>query len=120
MVRDRVNEANEAVIAIRRVKTQLDDRYESATTPGSGRPGTTPGQRVGGGGGHLPGPEPERAGSAQLPHQGQQPPGQPHVHGGAWDGRPGNMMPEIFDILTEELKGYTDRLERSGPRTWQR
>ncbi len=27
------------------------------------------------------------------------------------DGRPGNNMMEIFEILTEELRGYTDRLE---------
>ena len=30
MVRDRVTDANEAVIAIRRVKTQLEDRYENS------------------------------------------------------------------------------------------
>ena len=28
------------------------------------------------------------------------------------DGPPGNNMPEIFSILTDELKGYTDRLEQ--------
>jgi hypothetical protein len=28
------------------------------------------------------------------------------------DGRPINNMHEIFDILTTELKGYTDRLEQ--------
>jgi hypothetical protein len=27
------------------------------------------------------------------------------------DGRPNNNMPEIFGILTAELKGYTDRLD---------
>jgi hypothetical protein len=27
------------------------------------------------------------------------------------DGRPNNNMPEIFGILTDELQGYTDRLE---------
>ena len=26
------------------------------------------------------------------------------------DGRPGNNMPVILDILVEELRGYTDRL----------
>jgi hypothetical protein len=27
------------------------------------------------------------------------------------DGRPGNMMPEIFNILSEELQGYLDTLD---------
>ncbi len=28
------------------------------------------------------------------------------------DGRPGNNMPEIFGILVDELRSYTDRLEQ--------
>jgi hypothetical protein len=28
------------------------------------------------------------------------------------DGRPNNNMSEIFGILTQELKGYTDRLDQ--------
>jgi hypothetical protein len=28
------------------------------------------------------------------------------------DGRPNNNMSEIFEILTQELKGYTDRLDQ--------
>jgi hypothetical protein len=27
------------------------------------------------------------------------------------DGRPGNNMSEIFEIMVDELRGYTDRLE---------
>ncbi len=42
-----------------------------------------PGERPNAGGAHLPGAEPEQSGSAELPHQGQQPARQPDVHGGA-------------------------------------
>ena len=84
MVRDRVTDANEAVIAIRRIKTQLEARYEESDDGRLRQTGDqAPGQRVGGGGEHLSGPKPERPGPTELPHQGQQPPGQPHVHGGA-------------------------------------
>jgi hypothetical protein len=27
------------------------------------------------------------------------------------DGRPGNQRPEIFQILSDDLEGYTDRLD---------
>jgi photosystem II stability/assembly factor-like uncharacterized protein len=111
-VRDKVTEANETVIAIRRVKTQLDDRYEQSDD-----------SRL------------HEAGEALRTHSsdveakiyqvknrsGQDPLNFPiRVNNRLanlmsmaerGDGRPMNTMPEIFGILTNELKGYTDRLE---------
>jgi photosystem II stability/assembly factor-like uncharacterized protein len=110
-VRDKVTEANEAVIAIRRVKAQLEDRYERSDDVGLREAG----ERL------------ERNASEveeniyQVRNQsGQDPLNFPikvnnrlanlMAMAERGDGRPGNMMPEIFDILVRELRGYADRL----------
>jgi hypothetical protein len=111
-VRDKVTEANEAVIAIRRVKAQLEDRYERSDDARLREAG----ERL------------DRNASAveeniyQVRNQsGQDPLNFPikvnnrlanlMAMAERGDGRPGNMMPDIFDILVRELKSYTDRLE---------
>jgi hypothetical protein len=111
-VRDKVTEANEAVIAIRQVKAQLEDRYARSDDA-----------RLREAGDRL-----ERDASAveeniyQVRNRsGQDPLNFPikvnnrlanlMAMAERGDGRPGNMMPEIFDILVRELKGYTDRLD---------
>jgi photosystem II stability/assembly factor-like uncharacterized protein len=112
-VRDKVTEANDAVIAIRRVKEQLAHRYEQSDDARL----ETAGQRL------------EQSASAveeniyQVRNRsGQDPLNFPIkvnnrlanllAMAERGDGRPGNQMPEIFAILTTELKGYTDRLEQ--------
>jgi hypothetical protein len=110
-VRDKVSEANRAVIAIRRVKAQLQDRYDQSEDAAL-----------------------HRAGDRLLEHasaverniyqvrnrSGQDPLNFPikvnnrlanlMTMAERGDGRPTNNMPEIFGILTEDLEGYTDRL----------
>ena len=83
-IRDKVHEANSAVIAIRSVKAQLDDRLEASDDERLAQAG----ERLEGSasaveGRHLPGPQPVQPGPPQLPHQGEQPPGQPAVDVGA-------------------------------------
>jgi photosystem II stability/assembly factor-like uncharacterized protein len=112
-VRDRVTEANEAVIAIRRVKAQLDDRYEKSSDARLRRAG----DRL-------------KAGASAVEEDiyqvrnrsGQDPLNFPiRVNNRLatllsmaerGDGRPVNNMYEIFEILSAELAGYTSRLER--------
>jgi hypothetical protein len=111
-VRDKVTEANEAVIAIRRVKAQLEDRYERSDDARLREAG----ERL------------ARNASAveeniyQVRNQsGQDPLNFPikvnnrlanlMAMAERGDGRPGNMMPDIFEILVRELKAYTDRLK---------
>ena len=111
-VRERANAANEAVIGIRRVKTQLDDRVGRAkdTTVLAARAKTL------------------RAGASaveeniyQVRNQsGQDPLNFPIKVNNRLanllsmtergDGRPTNNMPEIFGILSTELAGYEARL----------
>ncbi len=111
MVRDRVTDANEAVIAIRRVKAQLEDRY-----------GQSEDARLREEGDRLI----SRASAVeeniyQVRNQsGQDPLNFPIKVNNRLanlmsmaergDGRPGNMMPEIFNILSEELKEYEESL----------
>ncbi len=75
-IRDKTSEANNAVIRIRDLKTQVADRltqiHRRAPEDGGRRSDGEP-QR--GRAGDLSGEEPERPGSAQLPDQGQQPAG---------------------------------------------
>ena len=74
-IRDKVNEANNAIIQIRRIKQQLTDRV--AEVEQRGRQGDRRAVHEGddrGRGRRLPGAEPEQPGSAQLPDQDQQPP----------------------------------------------
>ena len=74
-IRDKVSEANNAVIQIRKIKDAGQGSLEKSQTRGLKTAGdklSTRSQR--GRGRHLPGAEPERPGSAQLPDQDQQPP----------------------------------------------
>ncbi len=112
MVRDRVNDANEAVIAIRNVKAQLGNRLERSDD-----------RRLREAGDRL-----ETNASAveadiyQVRNQSNQDPLNFPIKvnnrlanlmsmAERGDGRPGNNMMEIFEILSEELRGYTDRLD---------
>jgi photosystem II stability/assembly factor-like uncharacterized protein len=111
-VRDKVTEANEAVIAIRSVRRQLEDRYERSDD-----------DRL-----HEAGDRLEANASDveddiyQVRNRSNQDPLNFPIRvnnrlanlmamAERGDGRPTTNMPEIFQILTDELKGYTDRLE---------
>jgi photosystem II stability/assembly factor-like uncharacterized protein len=115
-VRDRVSEANEAVIAVRHVESELEDRY-----------GRSSDERLREAGERL-----ERNASAleESIYQVRNRSGQDPLNfpirvnnrlatllsmAERGDGRPVNNMYEIFDILGAELDGYTDRLRR----VWQ-
>jgi photosystem II stability/assembly factor-like uncharacterized protein len=112
MVRDRVTDANEAVIAIRRVKMQLQQRYQQSD---DGRLKQA-GDRL------IANASEVEANVYQVRNQsGQDPLNFPiRVNNRlanlmsmaeAGDGRPGNNMPEIYRILSDELQGYLDRLD---------
>jgi len=111
-VRDEVDTANEAVIAIRRVKSELQDRYESSSDAALHKTGDK----------LLADASAVEADIYQVKNQsGQDPLNFPIKVNNRLavllsmaergDGRPTNHMPEIFDILKTELKGYTDRLD---------
>ena len=111
-VRDKATEANQAVIAIRRVKAQLDDRYKRAAGDSALK---TAGERLRTNASAIE----ERV--YQVRNQsGQDPLNFPIKVNNRLanllsmsergDGRPTNNMPEIFGILTTELKTYTDQL----------
>lgn len=111
-VRDRVNDANQAVIAIRRVEAQLDDRYGRSDDGRLRRAGDQ----------LVANASAVEADIYQVRNRsGQDPLNFPIkvnnrlanllAMSERGDGRPGTYMPEIFDILSDELKGYTDRLE---------
>jgi len=111
-VRDKVTEANRTVISIRNVKAQLEDRLESSD---DGRLRDAA-ERLEDGASEV------EANVYQVQNQaGQDPLNFPIKVNNRLanlmsmsergDGRPGNNMPVIFDILVEELRGYTDRLE---------
>lgn len=113
-VRDKATEANNAVIAIRRVKSQLDDRYKRAAND-------TPLKSAG---------ETLRTNASAIEENvyqvrnqsGQDPLNFPIkvnnrlanllAMSERGDGRPTTNMPEIFGILTTELKGYTTKLDQ--------
>ena len=97
---------------IRRVKAQLDDRLkksDDAALKTDGRHAQD--ERLGGRGEHLSGAEPERAGSAQLPDQGEQPAGEPALDGRARRRSPDQQHAGDLRDLVAELKGYTERLD---------
>lgn len=112
-VRDKATEANRAVIAIRRVKAQLDDRLKKSSDAALAAAGAT-----------------LKANSSaveeniyQVRNQsGQDPLNFPIKVNNRLanllsmaergDGRPTNNMPEIFGILSRELAGYTARLDQ--------
>jgi hypothetical protein len=110
-VRDKVTEANDAVIAIRRVKSQLEDRLKRADDAGlraAGESLTTKATAV-------------EQDIYQVRNRSNQDPLNFPIKvnnrlanlmsmAERGDGRPNNNLPEIFGILSAELKGYTDRL----------
>ncbi len=72
-IRDKVNEANDAVIQIRRIKQQVDDRLEEEGRRRPARDRESADARADGCGGRgLSGPQPEQSGSVELPDQDQQ------------------------------------------------
>jgi hypothetical protein len=111
-VRDKVNEANTAVIDIRNVKSQLDDRLKRSSDGRLRSAGTrlrTNASAV-------------EEDIYQVRNQSNQDPLNFPIRvnnrlanlmsmAERGDGRPTNNMPEIFGILTDQLKGYTDRLD---------
>ncbi|MEO6447509.1 MAG: glycosyl hydrolase, partial [Gemmatimonadaceae bacterium] len=113
-VRDKATEANMAVIGIRRVKSQLTDRLkrsnDDAALKASGATLTTNASvveenvyQVRNQSGQDPLNFPIRVNNrlANLLSMSER-----------GDGRPTTNMPEIFTILSTELKGYTDTLDR--------
>ena len=112
-VRDRANDANVAVIGIRRVKAQLDDRLARSKDSALAVRGST-----------------LRASSSaveELIYQVRNQSGQDPLNfpirvnnrlaalltmAERGDGRPTNNMPEIFGVLSTELAGYEARLAR--------
>ena len=112
-VRDKANEANESVIGIRRVKAQLADRLkksDDATLKSTGETLRKNASDV-------------EENIYQVRNQsGQDPLNFPIKVNNRLatllsmaergDGAPTNNMPEIFGILTTELKGYTDQLAK--------
>jgi len=111
-VRDKATEANDAVIAIRRVKAQLDDRLKKAPTDdalkSTGATLTTNATGV------------ETSVYQTKNQSGQDPLNFPIKVNNRLanllsmsergDGPPNQSMPEIYSILTAELKGYTEKL----------
>ena len=111
MVRDKATLANQSVIEIRRVKTQLADRLTRSTDAELTRTGTTLSTNASG----------VEEDVYQVRNQsGQDPLNFPiRVNNRLatllsmaerGDGRPTTNMPAIYGILSTELKGYTDRL----------
>jgi photosystem II stability/assembly factor-like uncharacterized protein len=111
-VRDRVTDANDAVIAIRRVKAQLEDRLDKSDDP-----------RLKGAGDRLvANASAVEENIYQVRNRSNQDPLNFPIKvnnrlanllsmAENGDGPPGNNMPEIFDILSTELAGYLDRLD---------
>jgi len=111
-VRDKTTEANESIIAIRRVKSQLDDRLKKSDDAALKTTGATLRTNA----------SAVEENVYQVRNQsGQDPLNFPIKVNNRLanllsmsergDGPPGTYMPEIYDILTKELKGYTDRLD---------
>jgi hypothetical protein len=113
-VRDKATEANRAVIAIRRVKTQLDDRLAKAASDAA----------LASAGGTL---RSNASAVEENVYQVRNQSGQDPLNfpikvnnrlanllsmSERGDGRPSTFMPEIFGILSTELKGYTDTLAK--------
>jgi len=109
---EKVNEANEAVIAIMGVKSALADRLEKSDDARLHAAAQTLDEnasaveadiyQVKNRSGQDPLNFPIRVNNrlANLMSMAEQ-----------GDGRPGNNFPEVFGILVDELKGYTDRLD---------
>ena len=111
-IRERVNEANAAVIAIRRVKAQLDDRLEASDD--AGLEDAADALRVAAS---------EVEGDIyQVRNRSNQDPLNFPIRvnnrlanllsmSERGDGRPGSGMYEVFEIMVAELDGYTTRLD---------
>jgi photosystem II stability/assembly factor-like uncharacterized protein len=110
-VRDKVNEANTAVIEIRRVKSQLDDRLKRSNDRRLRSTGETLRTNA----------SAVEETIYQVRNQSNQDPLNFPIKVNnrlanlmsmteRGDGRPTNNLPEIFQILTAELKGYVDQL----------
>lgn len=110
-IRDKVNEANSAVIAIRSVKTQLAARLKESNDPALAAAAKTLED-------HASAIE---AQIYQVKNRSNQDPLNFPIRvnnrlanllsmSEAGDGRPGNGMEAVFQIMVTELKGYTDRL----------
>ena len=111
-VRDKVNEANEAVIRIRRIRAQAesaleasdDDRLQDAVERLEANASEVEANiyQVRNRSGQDPLNFPIKVNNrlANLMSMAE-----------TGDGRPGTYMPEIFQILETELRGYTDRLQ---------
>ena len=111
MVREKVNEANQSVIDIRRVKEQLSDRLKRADDAALKATGST----------LVTNASAVEEDVYQVRNQsGQDPLNFPIKVNNRLatllsmaergDGRPVSGMPDIFGVLRTELKGYTDRL----------
>jgi photosystem II stability/assembly factor-like uncharacterized protein len=110
-IRDKVNEANSAVIAIRRVKAQLENRLEQSDDESLADAAELLETNV----------SQVEANIYQVRNQSNQDPLNFPIKvnnrlanllsmSERGDGRPGNNMEEIFQIMVERLRGYTDRL----------
>jgi len=112
MVRDKVTEANREVIMVRNVKAQLENRMDRSDD-----------SRLGLAGEQL---DTEASEVEQWIYQVRNEAGQDPLNfpirvnnrlanllsmSERGDGRPGNNMPVIFDILVEELAGYQQQLD---------
>ena len=111
-IRAKVNEANQSVIAIRRVKAQLEDRLEQSD---DARLAET-GERL------VASASEVEANIYQVRNRSNQDPLNFPIKvnnrlanllsmSERGDGRPGNNLEEIFQIMVDELRRYTDRLE---------
>jgi hypothetical protein len=111
-VRDKTTEANEAVIAIRRVKSQLEQRFTKSDDAALKTTGATL--------------KTNASGVEESVYQVRNQSGQDPLNfpikvnnrlanllsmSERGDGPPGTYMPEIFDILSKEFKGYNDKLQ---------
>ena len=111
-IRAKVNEANQSVIAIRRVKAQLEDRLEQSDDA-----------RLADAAERLVANASEvEANIYQVRNQSNQDPLNFPIKvnnrlanllsmSERGDGRPGNNLEEIFQIMVDELRRHTDRLE---------
>ena len=111
-IRDKVDEANSAVIAIRRVKAQLEQRLEQRDDARLQQAA----ERL------VANASAVEADIYQVRNRSNQDPLNFPIRvnnrlanllsmSERGDGRPGNNMEEIFQIMVNELRGYTDRLE---------
>jgi hypothetical protein len=111
-VRDKATEANDAIIAIRRVKSQLDDRMKKSSDAELAAKGATLKTNA----------SAVEEDVYQVRNQsGQDPLNFPIKVNNRLanllsmsergDGPPGTYMPEIFDILSKEMSGYSTRLQ---------